>query len=379
MDVVTLVARLRATAESHGCVGFGVTGAEPFPDVEAEMRARLAVGAVDRVRFTYRDPRRATDPRATAPWAERIVVLAHPAPAAAPAPAPGAARVARYAVVDGYRPLREALGELTATLRAAGYRAEVRCDDSRLVDRAAAVRAGVGWWGRSTMVLVPGYGPWVLLGSVVTDAPLPVHGPMERSCGRCIACVPACPTGALDGEGGLDARRCLAWILQAPGPIPRHLRVAVGDRLYGCDDCLDACPPGRRRPSTVRRGLDPVVVLGASDAELLARFGHWYLPGRRPRVIRRNALVVLANLGGPVEVAIGHLAHPDALLRRHAAWAVGRLGGRFAGAALRAALRREPDAEVRREIVASLGSSSPPETLDSPPSGGPLGDRPALR
>ena len=137
--------------------------------------------------------------------------------------------------------------------QAAGHRAAVLCDDSRLVDRAAAVRAGVGWWGKSTMVLAPGHGPWLLLGSVVTDASLPPDTPMARDCGTCAACLPACPTGALVAPGVLDARRCLAALAQSPGAIPREFRRAMGDRLYGCDDCLEACPPGQRARLAARR------------------------------------------------------------------------------------------------------------------------------
>ena len=234
-------------------------------------------------------------------------------------------------------------------------------DDARLIDRAAAVRAGVGWWGKSTMVLVPGSGPWVLLGSVVTDAVLSVDAPMQRSCGSCVACLPACPTGAIVEPGVLDARRCLARWLQAPGVIPRELRAAVADRLYGCDDCLDACPPGFRLAETAQeeRGRFEVVdLLGLDDAGLLARFGHFFLPGRRPRYLRRNALVVLGNTGGSAagSVAAGYLGHPDWLLRAHAAWALGRLRGAMAVPVLAAAARREPDPRVGEEIEHALAA-----------------------
>jgi epoxyqueuosine reductase len=123
---------------------------------------------------------------------------------------------------------------------------------------------------------------------------------MQRDCGTCAACLPACPTGALIRPGVLDARRCLAAILQAPGDIPVEYRVAVADRVYGCDDCIEACPPGSRlrtRPRTIGDRWIPSSCSPLGDHELLDRFGHFYLPGGDPRFLRRNALVVLGNIG----------------------------------------------------------------------------------
>jgi epoxyqueuosine reductase len=204
------------------------------------------------------------------------------------------------------------------------------------------------------MVLVPGAGPWVLLGSVATDAPLEVDEPMVRTCGTCIACIPACPTGAILDNGVLDVRLCLAYHLQSPGPIPESLRSAVGDRLYGCDDCLTSCPPGDRAVEAAERipGRRIIEILGATDADLLEEFGHFYLPGRRPRFLRRNALVAAGNDRSPElePVIIGYLGHPDWLLRAHAAWAVGQYNTKLGSAALDEALAEEHDGRVRREI-----------------------------
>ncbi|NQV05992.1 HEAT repeat domain-containing protein, partial [bacterium] len=259
---------------------------------------------------------------------------------------------------DHYLGLRTQLGLVAGMLESEGFRAEVLADDSRLVDRAAAVRAGVGWWGKNAMVLAPGAGPWMLLGSVVTDAPLPVSEPQDRTCGTCSACLPACPTGALVAPGVLDARLCLARWLQAPGVIPAEMRAAVGDRVYGCDDCLDACPPGGRLmdSSTDRQGtVDLIELLSSADRTLLERFDHWYVPRRQARHIRRNALIALGNSAdrSSVGVVAGYLGHPDWLVRAHAAWALGRLGGPWAGAALGARAAGERDARVAAEIEAA--------------------------
>jgi epoxyqueuosine reductase len=361
---VDLVGILRSTAASAGLALLGIAAADPFPEVEQAIGERTAAGFHGGLGFTYRHPARATDVRASYPWAQRLVAAGYAYLPTAGGPGSaraGTGRVARFATGDHYRPLRRGLEALAGVLAAAGYRTAVLCDDSRLVDRAAAVRAGVGWWGKNTMVLAPGWGPWLLLGSVVTDAALPVDAPMARDCGTCAACLLACPTGALVAPGVLDARRCLAALAQSPGPIPLPYRHLMGDRLYGCDDCLEACPPGRRRlaaASQRREGrVDLVRLLAADDRTLLARFGHWYLPGRQVRYLRRNALVALGNSGGSraVAAAAGHLRHSDPLLRRHAAWALGVLAGRDAGAALLAALADEADPEVAAEIRLALG------------------------
>jgi epoxyqueuosine reductase len=343
-------------ALDHGCVGFGVTSADPFDGLAATMHERKAAGVSANLAFTYRSPDIAADVRRTFPWAERLVAVAfaYEPEAGASAPAPGTLRVARFADGDQYLGLRGALNALVAELESTGARAVALSDDSRLVDRAVAVRAGIGWWGRSTMVLVPGSGPWVLLGSVATDAPLDVDEPMVRTCGTCTACIPACPTGAILDDGVLDVRLCLAHHLQSSGVIPEDLREAVGDRLYGCDDCLTSCPPGARALEAARPVTGPMIleILGATDAELLECYGHFYLPARRPRILRRNALVAAGNDRsaelGPV--VVGYLGHPDWLLRVHAAWAVGRLGTVLGYAALGQALGEETDGRVRREI-----------------------------
>ncbi len=348
-----------SAGRSGGLAGIGICSAEAWPEVRSSIEERVATGMAAGMSFTFRQPDVASDVRATYPWARRLVVGAWSYAAAAGDPGPAAAgtgRIARFATEDHYRGLRRALGSVAAKLRAAGHRAEVLVDDNRLVDRAAAVRAGVGWWGKNTMVLAPGDGPWLLLGSVVTDAGLDVDDPMRRDCGTCSACLPACPTGALVAPGILDARRCLAHLAQAPGVIPAEFRAAMADRLYGCDDCLTACPPGHRAlaaASGTRAGrVDLVAVLGADDATLLRRYGHFYIPRRQPRYLRRNALVALGNAGGAraVPVVAGYLGHPDWLLRLHAAWALGVLGGPLAGAALAAAGRRETHAEVAAAI-----------------------------
>jgi epoxyqueuosine reductase len=352
--------------ETSGLDAHGVTGADGFPDVRATMEERTASGASGRLGFTFKDPATSTEPIASFPWARSLVVGAHgyvPAAGATTRRA-GQGRVARFALTDPYQPLRRGLDAVADALRQVGYRAEVLVDDDRLVDRAAAVRAGVGWWGRSTMVLLPRLGPWAVLGSVVTDAVIAPDHPMVRSCGTCTACIPACPTGALSLDGGLDARRCLAALAQTPGIVPRAFRSAMGDRLYGCDDCLEACPPGRRvadTPVDPRSSVSLSWVLEAADQSLMERFAHFYLPGRTPSVLRRNALVAVGNEGDPAmrDLVAVHLAHPDPVVRAHAVWAFARVGGEAVAPVLGHRLARESDERVLAELGEELVAQDP--------------------
>ena len=295
-----LAQKLSTLAYRNGAAGFGVTGAEVFTRERAALRASLETGRSGPLRFTYDDPDLATDVSRTFPWAKSLVVVSYDYLPRAETPLHSGAVVGRFATANQYEEVRRITEAISEYLRDRGYRAEMLSDDNRLVDRAAAVRAGVAWLGKSTMVLAPGHGPWMLLGTVVTDASIPVSSPMLRDCGTCSACIPACPTGAL-GEWGLDARRCLSTWLQTPGSVPHWIRPLIGRRVYGCDDCLTACPPGGRSLATAgeRPGRFPFAeLLELSDDALLDRFNWWYVPRRQGRFIRRNLLVACRQFPG---------------------------------------------------------------------------------
>lgn len=318
------------------------------------------------MQFTYRNPQRSTDPARSLPGAASLVVGARRYLRQAP-PDSGEvavpARVARYSWVDHYQPLRAALTGIADVLRAEGWSARVLVDDNALVDRAAAHRAGLGWFGRNTNLLLGGAGSWFVLGSVVTDAPLRADRPMADGCGSCRRCLPACPTGALSDDGALDARRCLAWLVQASGVFPFEHREALGDRLYGCDTCQEVCPINRRAergdpPSPAEpdatAATDALGVLEATDEELLARWGRWYIPQRDPRYLRRNALLVLGNVADPGAPGVLNalrlaLAADDPLIRAHAVWAAARFGR----GDLVAGLADDPAPEVAREVASA--------------------------
>ena len=386
MTSAAYVDELRALGLAAGLDAVGVASAEPFAFARRVLTERRAAGLNGALHFTYGNPERATDPSRALTGAQALVVGARSYRRQAHRPRAGRphARVASYAWADHYRPLRDALGQVARRLEADGWRARVLADDNALVDREAAYRAGLGWYGKNANLLLPGEGSWFVLGAVVTDAPLAASGPPEHvadGCGTCTRCLASCPTGAIVTPGVVDARRCLAWLLQVEGPFPAEFRVALGDRVYGCDDCQEVCPPNRRRgrdgpePPPAGEAAEPTVdlldLLAASDDELLDRHGRWYVPGRQARYLRRNALVALGNAADPASPAVvaalrSALASGDPLVRGHAVWAARRLGR----ADLAGGLAHDPDPQVRAELVAEVPvRSEPPPGLDVRPPG----------
>ena len=341
-----LTAAVLAAARAAGLDAVGVADAAPFADTLADLESRKSEGLHGGMAFTYRNPRRSTDPRATVPEARSLVVGARSYRRSAPE-APGSPPrhgfVARYSWRDHYAPLRVALDAAASVLRDAGYRARVLADDNALVDRAAAYRAGLGWWGKNSNLLLPG-GSWYVLGSVITDAALvpTAAEPAADGCGSCTRCIDECPTGAIVAPGVVDARRCLAWLLQAPGSFPVEHRIALGGRIYGCDECQEVCPPNRlgdrRAPAPPAAAEDHpwvelVDLLQMSDGAILESYGRWYIPQRDPRYVRRNALVALGNIAdgtdGHARTVIERYASgEDDLLAEHARWALARIEAR---------------------------------------------------
>ena len=340
-------------ARELGLDRVGVTDASPLSRARVAIDDRKARGLSDTMGFTYRNPSRSTDPNTAVEGARSIIVAARSYHSDQPDhPGGMVARVARYAQDDHYTPLRQALQKIALRLRADGYRAVVFADENNLVDREVAYRAGLGWFGKNANILLPGAGSFFSLGSIVTTAVLaPAAQPAPDGCGTCRACFDECPTQAIVADGVIDARRCLAWLVQKSGNFPREFRVALGDRLYGCDDCQTSCPPTVRLHSRHQARIAPVAgpgafvdvieLLNSSNESLLEKFGSWYLAERDPRWLRRNALIILGNIApvnnfaennsvmSPVEQLLRrYLGDIDPMLRLHAVWAAVRLGRR---------------------------------------------------
>jgi epoxyqueuosine reductase len=325
---------LSGLAMEAGLDAVGVARAETFESTRRTLFERRSSGHHGGMAFTYRNPDRSTDPGRIVAGAQALVVGARNYLRGAPPPVrANDGTVARYAWIDHYTPLRAALAVVAGRLKADGWKAVVVADDNALVDREAAYRAGLGWYGKNANLLLPGKGSWFVLGSVVTDAPLdPANERVPDGCGACHRCIDACPTDAIVAPGVIDARRCLAWLLQRPGSFPVEFRAALGDRIYGCDDCQAVCPPNLRfgRDEPLEPGADRVVdlleILEADDASLLARHGRWYIAERDPRWLRRNALIALGNIGDERGLAVlrRYRDGADGVLAEHAVWALRR-------------------------------------------------------
>lgn len=339
--------QLLDVARRHGIEHLGVAPATVLERARTALVERKAAGLHSDMEFTYRNPERSTDPGRAVPGARSVIVAArsYQSDHEPERPVGVQARVARYAWIDHYAPLRDGLRELAAMLKASGERAVVFADDNSIVDREIAHLGGLGWFGKNANLLVPGAGSYFVLGCVITTAHYPVSRPVPDGCGSCRRCLDACPTGAIIAPGVIDANRCLAWLVQRGGSFPVEHRTALGDRMYGCDDCQEVCPPtvrlGRRHTvpldgevgeiAEVEAWIDVLELLDASDSELLDRHGRWYVADRDPRWWRRNALLVLGNTGDPGDERTRrtldrYRGGSDPILAEHAEWAAAELG-----------------------------------------------------
>lgn len=260
---------LRALFLDQGFVRVGFTSAEPVPD---HVSAWVAAGSHAGLEWMARQPGQRADPQQLLPGARSVICVAASYPRAV-----DGSHVAAYACGEDYhRTLRAALDRAVAGMPGLlGRRPATRVcvDTAPLLERALAARAGLGWIGRNTMLLDEGYGPWLLLGEVLTDLVIAPDAPAIDRCGSCTACVDACPTGALDGEHRLDARRCLSyWSIEHRGVLPQAWAQALGRRAFGCDDCLEACPfPRGERPLPQPGPFVPRAELAALPAAELER------------------------------------------------------------------------------------------------------------
>jgi epoxyqueuosine reductase len=320
-------------------IGIDVIGAAPvaaYEETERHIAERRARGLFADMRFTMAQPEVSCHPETLLAGARTVVSAALCYYAADGEAQSGHGRLPRYTWTDYYAELREKLDALGRRL---GGSYLVLVDANQHVDREAAARSGVGFYGKNTMLITRRHGSWVVLGTLVTDAELEATPPLALDCGSCTLCIDACPTDALDEPGTLDATRCLSYWTQSSDPIPEAYREPLEDRVYGCDICQDVCPwnrgiEKRRAHEAPPDGAEPHVSLlewlEASDDELRRRYDRLFVPKNDPKYLRRNALVALGNVGGAAEAAVAarYADGDDPLLREHAEWARARIRAR---------------------------------------------------
>src|SRR5438876_3205899 len=363
-----------------------ITSAEALPEAERVIKERIAQGLMDGLPwFTAERAEVSCHPGALLPGAQSIITLAMCYLSEQPGETPDSVprgRISRYAWGDDYHEvIKPRLQQFAGWLREYARNeisdeVETRLfvDTGRMVDRAVAQRAGLGWYGKNTNILTKGWGSWVFLAEIVTNLPLASDAPLKTSCGSCEICLHACPTQAFPAPYVLDNTRCISYLnIEFRGSIPLELRPLMGNLIFGCDICQEVCPVnkvverrlGLRNDSGVaissskpvhfqphmefrpREGIgsnpELIPLLSLTEEQFRERFRHSPIRRTKRRGLLRNVCVALGNSGGQqaIPALIGALHDYEPLVRGHAAWALGRLGGDTALQALQEALSTE--------------------------------------
>ena len=353
-----------------------IASAEPLAQHGHAAQERIRRGYMDGMPwYTEERVHKASDPQELLPGARSIIAVAlsylpsedDDGDESSSTPRGRVARYARW--TDYHQVMKERLRILAQGLpEYVGHpvRTRIFVDDSPLLERAVAERAGLGWFGKNTNILTATHGSWVFLGQLLTDLELEPDKPVRKSCGTCSRCIPACPTGAIVAPYVIDARRCISYLtIECRGPIPRDLRPLVGDWVFGCDICQVVCPVNQDVPAagsrTLRRtgfsAIELIPLLSITQEEFSIQFKNSPIKRAKRVGLQRNACVALGNMGDREALpALGYaLREADApLVRDHAAWALGRLGGTESVRLLQEALCSEGNAETRGEISLAL-------------------------
>ena len=384
--------RIRRRAQDIGLAFLGVCQAGPVTGFDHYVEWANA-GLAGAMQWMSRDLQKRSDPRTLMPGC-RTVLVAGMNYGTGNGPALKASvltgTIARYARGSDYHEVLK--DRLTCLLSAAEEEAEhsiegrIYVDTGPLLERDLAFAAGLGWRAKNTHLIHPRLGSYFFLGEILVDLDLEPDSPQPGRCGTCSRCLDLCPTGAFLGPGVLDARRCISYLtIELRGPIPRELRPAIGSMVFGCDICQEVCPWNRRAPASddpayaSRAGLDPVDlirILGLTQAEFSLQFRGSAIKRTKRSGLLRNAAVALGNSRdcSAVPALVRALEDSEALVRGHAAWALGQIGGPSAILSLRHRLAIEPDLWVQDEITDALKEQTDTQEPagGQPPVQGPL-------
>lgn len=385
-DPASLVRMIRTRALALGFDEVRITRPDAIPEAPARLATFLADGHQAGLDWMESRAAERSDPRVLWPEVRSVLVLAlsytpETDPRAEPHP-PGSGRISVYARGRDYHDIiKGKLKQLAGALVAAGGGGvKVFVDTAPVMEKPLAAAAGLGWQGRHTNLVSRRLGNWTFLGAIFTTLELPADPPERDHCGSCRACLDACPTDAFPAPYRLDARRCVSYLtIEHKGPIPADLRPGIGDRIYGCDDCLAACPwnkfaqAGREAKLAARADLaapDLAVLATLEDADFRAFFsGSPIKRVGRDRFLR-NVLIAIGNSGRAdlAAAARHHLADPAPIVRGAAIWALGRL---LSGAEI-ATLRTQSGATETDPDVAAEWAALVPSPTDAVTSAGTL-------
>jgi epoxyqueuosine reductase len=364
-------ATLNRLASDAGLIVNGVATAEAFDVASDYVVDHIQRGHLAGLPwFSAERARESGDPRTLHSAVQSIVSVAVPFWSGTLEPPDDAlrGRVARYAWGrDYHKTLKRRMKTLLAMIQEhTGLDIETRelVDTARAFDRAIAERAGVGWFGKNSMIIVPGHGSWVMLGEMYLDIEIEPDLQLRQNCGRCSICIDNCPTGAIVEPYRIDSPRCISFLtIEERGSIARELRPLMGNWVFGCDVCQDVCPyTGAARvvddpdfsPEHPDNAFPELEFLARmSEAEFRERFSGTAVTRAKRKGMARNAAIALGNSGDeraiPILETMLH-SHDEPLARGHAAWALGHLTGQDALQALRDAYARELEPDVRGEI-----------------------------
>jgi epoxyqueuosine reductase len=315
------------------------------PPHAREFRQWLRDGAHGEMGYMQRGEEQRCDPQLVLPGAQSLVALAlnYFQGYAAHSGATTAGRIARYAWGDDYHQVIAAkLDEIDKLLRDFGGRQKCYVDTGPLLERDFAARAGIGWHGKSTMLINERLGTWFFLAEILTTLALPPDEPVRDRCGSCTSCMTACPTGAITAPYKLNARRCISYLtIELKGAIPLELRPFIGERVFGCDDCLSACPwnrfaqVSRESAFAARESATAFTLrdyLALDEAQFRNLFHNSPIKRIKRRGFLRNVCVALGNVGTPNDLPALEKASadPEPLIAEHAQWAIERIRAREA-------------------------------------------------
>ncbi|WP_116652372.1 tRNA epoxyqueuosine(34) reductase QueG [Pelagibacterium sediminicola] len=366
-DVQSIVRELRARASALGFDAFGIAPASARPDLEDKLHTALARGWHGDMEWMAETAERRARPQNL--WADvRSVIMVgiNYGPRTDPL---GRLADTRLANISAYAQMRDyhdvvkgKIKELAGLLaRRAGAEVKVFVDTAPVMEKPLAEAAGLGWQGKHTVLVSRQYGSWLFLGAIYTSADLPPDAPHAESCGTCTRCLDVCPTDAFPAPFQLDARKCLAYYsVEHKGQIPLAMREPMGNRVFGCDDCLAICPWNKFASSAREAKLqarDEIADLSLADLLALDdpafRRAFSGTPVRRLGWARlmRNGLVAAGNSGDRTHLprVRKFLDHPDPLIRGMAVWALKKLDPGEAGARKATARAVETDPGVRAE------------------------------
>ena len=306
-----------------------------------EFRNWLREGAAGEMNYMERGEEKRCDPQKVLAGARSVIVLALNYWQGEHSKAQGngaTGRIARYAWGNDYHELVKAkIDKIDNFLRRFGGIQKSYADTGPILERDHAAQAGIGWHGKSTMLIDRRLGTWFFLAEVLTTIELPPDSPQRDRCGTCERCITACPTGAISAPHRLDARRCISYLtIELKGAIPLELRSLIGNRIFGCDDCLDACPwnrfaqTSRETAFSARKATTGMLLrdyLGLNDAEFHKVFRNSPIKRIKRRGFLRNVCVALGNVGDSADLPALRrgASDTDGLIAEHATWAIARI------------------------------------------------------